>query len=330
MKTLSINSLQDILSLLEGDLLAVDALIHKTLSSEVPLIETIAQHIVDSGGKRLRPMLVVLSAKACGYENGNEHYELAVVIEFIHTATLLHDDVIDKSQLRRGNDTANMIWGNPASVLVGDFLYSRAFQLLASRTNIPVMKLLANATNRLVEAEVKQLMNQHDPNIQEDEYFKVIDGKTGRLFQAATQIGAMLGNDDEHVHTSLANYGLNLGIAFQIIDDLLDYTASPEKLGKNIGDDFAEGKLTLPLIHALRHAPDHLKQYIRECINSDNQTFDINPIIEALTLTGAEKHTHAVAISYMAKAKAALQKIPNSVYKKALEQLCDFVLERHH
>ncbi|CAN7950639.1 unnamed protein product, partial [Ixodes hexagonus] len=225
-------------------------LILSELSSRVPLVQTITHHIVQSGGKRLRPLVVLLTARACGYNKGVEHQELAAIIEFIHTATLLHDDVIDKSDLRRGEKTAHAIWGNQASVLVGDFLYSRAFQILARRSNIPVMKVLANTTNQIAEGEVWQLMNQNDPNIDETTYYEVIRRKTAQLFSAGTEIGAIIGTEEEPLRKAMTAFGLHLGLAYQIIDDLLDYSEDASELDKNVGDDLAEGKATLPLIYA--------------------------------------------------------------------------------
>lgn len=235
---------------IEKELQAVDALMAQELCSTIPLIQTVTERIIQCGGKRLRPLLVLLCAKACGYDHDTEHHELATVVEFIHTATLLHDDVVDSSELRRGSQTSNSLFGNPVSVLVGDFLYSRAFQILAKRNNIPVMKLLAHTTNQISEGEVWQLMNRHDPDIDERTYLEVIRRKTAELFAVSAKIGAIIGTQNTSLYPILFDFGLHLGMAYQIIDDLMDYTADVKVMGKNIGDDLAEGKVTLPLIFA--------------------------------------------------------------------------------
>ncbi len=310
------------------ELRATDALINQELASNVPLIQTIMAHIVHSGGKRLRPLLVLLSAKACGYEQDTEHHELAAVIEFIHTATLLHDDVVDHSNMRRGQQTANALWGNSSSVLVGDFLYSRAFQILARRDNIPVMRVLANTTNQISEGEVWQLMNQHNADINEATYYEVIRRKTAQLFSAAAEIGGLIGQDPSWVKP-MAEFGLHLGMAYQIIDDLLDYTASLEEIGKNIGDDLAEGKATLPLIFAKQHAKPKEAEQIRSAIQNGglNNLPEILSIIES---TNAKNYTYACASKAADSALTVLQQLPHSPYRNALETLTSFVVSRHY
>ncbi|WP_423062907.1 polyprenyl synthetase family protein [Candidiatus Paracoxiella cheracis] len=317
------------------DFEAVNQLIVDELFSTVPLIQTIAQHIVRSGGKRIRPLIVLLSARALNYRQDSEHHELATVIEFIHTATLLHDDVVDKSELRRGQQTANDIWGNEASVLVGDFLYSRAFQILARRDNIPVMKVLANTTNQLSEGEVMQLMNQQDPDISESDYEEVIRRKTAQLFSAAAEIGALISTDDAALHKTMAEFGLHLGLAYQMVDDLLDYTASAEALGKNIGDDLAEGKATLPLIYAMHHAkPEHAK-LIRHAIEnadpqSDNHLKNLDTILLALDETNARDYTLNCAKHHAKLALALLNHLPASPFCDSLKMLTEFVVGRKY
>jgi octaprenyl-diphosphate synthase len=320
--------LSRIRKLVEPDMLAVNKLIATELVSEVPLIHEITAHIIDSGGKRLRPLVVILIAKALDYKEGNEHFELAAIIEFIHTATLLHDDVVDNSTLRRGEKTANAIWGNQGSVLTGDFLYSRAFQILARRNNIPVMNVLADTTNEISEGEMLQLMNCNDPNITEDEYYGVIRRKTAQLYSAATEIGAMISTTDKSLQSDLANYGLHLGMAFQMVDDLLDYTASSEESGKNLGDDLAEGKVTLPLLYAMREGSSQQKQLIQQAIkNSDLEA--INAIIAVIADTNAVQYTMQCAKNEATLSRQCLSKLPESKYKEALHHLTDFVLDRH-
>lgn len=318
------------------DFEAVNQLIVNELFSTVPLIQTIAQHIVRSGGKRIRPLIVLLSARALNHRQDSEHHELATVIEFIHTATLLHDDVVDKSELRRGQQTANDIWGNEASVLVGDFLYSRAFQILARRDNIPVMKVLANTTNQLSEGEVMQLMNQQNPDISESDYQEVIRRKTAQLFSAAAEIGALISTDDTALHKTMANFGLHLGLAYQIVDDLLDYTASIETLGKNIGDDLAEGKATLPLIYAMHHAKPAQAKLIRHAIenagsginNSLEKNFD--DILLAIDETNARDYTFNCAKHHANLALALLNHLPASPFCDSLKMLTEFVVGRKY
>jgi octaprenyl-diphosphate synthase len=252
-------------SLVSQDMQAVNHLIQQRLQSNVALINQLSHYIISSGGKRLRPMLVLLSAGASAYRR-RDHIMLAAVIEFIHTATLLHDDVVDASSLRRGQQTANSIWGNEASVLVGDFLYSRAFQMMVEVQQMRIMDILSNATNVIAEGEVLQLLNCHEPDTTEESYLQVIRSKTAKLFEAAAQLGAVLAEQSAAVETALASYGMHLGTAFQLIDDVLDYSATPEEMGKNVGDDLAEVKPTLPLIYTLRHANPTHQAVIREAI----------------------------------------------------------------
>lgn len=309
------------------DLEAVDALMLKELSSNIPLMQKIAHHIIQSGGKRLRPLIVLLTAHACGYDQNVEHHELAVVIEFIHTATLLHDDVIDKSNQRRGQQTANMIWGNSASVLVGDFLYSRAFQILAKRNNISIMKVLANTANEIAEGEVWQLMNQNDPNIAESTYYEVIRRKTAQLFSAAAEIGAIIGTKNEAVRKAMASFGLYIGMAYQIIDDLLDYSENPFKLDKNIGDDLAEGKVTLPLIYAKQHTTLQKAELIREAIKKGGLG-NLQSIMQIISDTRAREYTQQRATQEIAKAQIQLQKLPLSHFRHSMEALATFIVNR--
>src|SRR5215467_7213889 len=258
-------TLDEIRNLAEDDLHAVDGVIRARLKSAVPLVDQVAEHIIAGGGKRLRPLLVVLAARACGYA-GSGHIEAAAFIEFIHTATLLHDDVVDGSALRRGRHTANQVFGNPASVLVGDFVYSRAFQMMATLASQPVMEIMAEATNVIAEGEVLQLMNAHDPDTTEQRYLEVIYRKTARLFQAGAEVAAVLADSSAERRAALAAYGRHLGTAYQLVDDVLDYRSSPAERGKNLGDDLAEGKPTLPLIHALKNGTEAQRATIRRAI----------------------------------------------------------------
>lgn len=324
---LSTTTLEQIRIPVMHDLQGLNRLICEELVSDINLIQAITAHIINSGGKRLRPLLVILSARACGYQSNDEHLELAAIIEFVHTATLLHDDVVDESQLRRGKNTANAIWGNQASVLVGDFLYSRAFQLLAKRSNVPVMKVLADTTNAIAEGEVLQLMNRNDPDINEATYMQVITRKTARLFESSAQTGAMLGSRNHNIHQALATYGLNIGLAFQIVDDLLDYTASSEQMGKNVGDDLAEGKMTLPLIYAMQKANPEIIQAIREAV-TDGGLERLDTIIHTLHETNAIARSQQKARALADTARQAISILPTSDYQQSLDQLVDFVIER--
>lgn len=320
--------LTEIQHLLANDLQSTNQLITKQLVSDVPVIQTIAQHIISSGGKRLRPLLVLLSANYFGYQ-GHEHHELAAIIEFVHTATLLHDDVVDASKLRRGQDTANQIWGNQISVLVGDFLYSRAFQLLTQRSHIEVMKVLAQTTNAIAEGEVTQLVNRHDPEVSEAVYIEVIRRKTACLFSAAAEVGALLGRPPLAQQQAMADYGMHLGIAFQIIDDLLDYTANKTDMGKNMGDDLAEGRATLPLIYTLKHCEAAAAEQIRTAVRQGDLS-QLDLILDIMTKTQAKQYTLAVAQNHAAQALNALQGLPGNPYLQAMQQLVGFVLNRNY
>jgi octaprenyl-diphosphate synthase len=306
----------------------VDALIRARLASDVVLVNQIAEHIVGAGGKRLRPMLVLLAAQAAGYE-GTHDVLLAAVVEFIHTATLLHDDVVDESDLRRGRKTANALWGNAASVLVGDFLYSRAFQMMVEADDMRVMRILADTTNRIAEGEVLQLLNIHNPDVDEAAYLRVIERKTAVLFAAATRLGGLLGKLPAAQEDALASYGLNLGFAFQIADDVLDYVADAGTLGKNIGDDLAEGKVTLPLIYALEHADSAQAAHIRRAIETGGLDA-LDAILAAIRGSGAVARARARAQGYADAAKTALSTLPHSAARNALAALADYALQRDH
>ena len=308
------------------DMRAVDVLIRDSLSSDVALVSQVSEYIVMSGGKRLRPLIVLLAARALGYE-GEQHVRAAVIVEFIHTATLLHDDVVDSSERRRGRDSANTVFGNQASVLVGDFLYSRAFQMMVDIGSMRVMEILADATNTIAAGEVMQLMNVHDPDTSEDDYRQVIYRKTARLFEAGAQIAAVLAECDVPVEQSMLAYGQNLGTAFQLVDDALDYDASADELGKNLGDDLAEGKPTLPLIYAMQQGNDAEKKLIREAIvrGGIERLDEIKAIIES---TGALQYTSARAQEAADRAIDALSALPDSDYKQALTALAEFAVLR--
>ena len=295
-------SFDEVAALAHDDMLAVNRLISSSLATDVALVSQVSEYIVKSGGKRLRPVIVLLAAHALGYE-GEQHVRAATIIEFIHTATLLHDDVVDSSERRRGKDSANTVFGNQASVLVGDFLYSRAFQMMVDIDSMRVMQILANATNTIAAGEVMQLMNVHDPDTTEEAYRMVIYRKTARLFEAGAQIAAVLSGTGKGVEASVMAYGQNLGTAFQLIDDALDYNASTEELGKNIGDDLAEGKPTLPLIYAMQQGNDAERQMIRAAIENGGLEH-IEEITRTIRDTGALEYTHQQAIAHADKAKA--------------------------
>lgn len=306
----------------------VDQVILQQLSSDVLLINQIGTHIINSGGKRLRPMLAVLSACALGYD-GKKHITLAAIIEFIHTATLLHDDVVDESDLRRGVKTANAIWGNAASVLVGDFLHTRSFEMMVSLDEMRIMELLSHTTNAIAEGEVLQLLNINNPDTTESQYFEVINRKTAKLFEVTTQLGAVLCKADESIELALAEYGLHLGNAFQIMDDLLDYTADQEILGKNLGDDLAEGKPTLPLIYAMAHGSEAQTAFIRQAIK-DGDRSAYGDILTIITQTGALDYTAKIAKNEAEKAINSLTLLADSDYKNAMIQLALFSIQRQY
>lgn len=319
-------SFDDVAALARDDMQAVDRLISTSLETDVALVSQICEHIVTSGGKRLRPLIVLLAARALGYE-GEQHVRAATIIEFIHTATLLHDDVVDSSARRRGQDSANTVFGNQASILVGDFLYSRAFQMMVHIDDMSVMQILADATNTIAAGEVMQLMNVHDPDTTEDDYRQVIYRKTARLFEAGAQIAAVLSAQDASVEAAMVDYGRHLGTAFQLVDDALDFAASPEELGKNIGDDLAEGKATLPLIYAMKKASEADRNVIRDAILAGGLgKFDqITAIIES---TGALLYTADKAREVANLAIASLTGVPDSKFKQALIDVADLSVQR--
>jgi octaprenyl-diphosphate synthase len=304
----------------------MDSFIYTELKSEIPLINQLVLHILQCGGKRIRPLLVLLSARAFEHQK-QHHIDLAAAIELIHTATLLHDDVVDNSSLRRGHETAHTIWGNEASVLVGDFLYSRAFQLIVRTQNLPVINIFSNATNLIAEGEVMQLVNCHDADTSEQSYFQVIERKTAKLFEVATQAGAALATDHNDHMLAMKQYGLHLGIAYQLIDDVLDYSAETEQMGKNKGNDLIEGKPTLPLIYALRNGKPSEIALIRHAIESGSVENFMN-IIEIIESTGAIEYTANAAKEYAEKATKILTAIPESPYSRAMHTLAEFVVER--
>jgi octaprenyl-diphosphate synthase len=315
-------------SLIEKDMQAVDAVIRARLYSDVPLVREIAEYIIAGGGKRMRPALLLLAAGSLGYR-GADHHELAAVVEFIHTATLLHDDVVDESKLRRGRDTANAQFGNAASVLVGDFLYSRAFQMMVAQGNMRVMEILAEATNIIAEGEVLQLMNCHNADVGVDEYLRVVRYKTAKLFEASSRLGAVLGEASEELEAGLAAYGMHLGTAFQIVDDILDYSGESGEIGKNLGDDLAEGKPTLPLIHVIRHGTPAQSEMVRTALEQGGRDA-FRDIIEAVQMTGALDASMAVAEAEVERAKASLSALSDSQYKEALIQLAVFAVARRY
>ena len=316
-----------------ADLQRVDAVIRSRLGSDVALVRQVAEYIVAGGGKRLRPALVLLSARAVGYpgncagDGGEQHYEMAAVVEFIHTATLLHDDVVDASEMRRGRRTANAEFGNAASVLVGDFLYSRAFQMMLGAGSMRVMQVLADATNKIAEGEVLQLMNCHDPDVDEGGYLEVIRRKTAKLFEAAARLGAVLGNAPPAVEAGLAEYGMHLGTAFQLIDDVLDYSGDAATIGKSLGDDLAEGKPTLPLIRAMACGTAAQAATVRRAIVEGGRD-DFAKVLEALRATGALAYAHDVALREAEAARRALQAVPASDCKDSLLELASFSVVR--
>ena len=312
--------------LLADDMAAVDQVIRTRLRSEVVLVNQIGEYIIGGGGKRLRPALVVLSAHAFGYQ-GKFHHDLAAVVEFIHTATLLHDDVVDESELRRGKATASAMFGNAASVLVGDFLYSRAFQMMVEVGEMSVMQTLADATNLIAEGEVLQLLNCHDADVDTANYMRVIHCKTAKLFEAAMRLGAILGKASAAEQEAAAKYGMHLGTAFQLVDDVLDYSANEAQTGKHLGDDLAEGKPTLPLIYAMQHGTAEQAAVVRSAIeNGDVEKF--SAVLEVIHATGALDYTREVAMRETAAACEALAGLPDSVHKQCLLDLAHFAATR--
>ena len=321
-------SFDDILQRCQSDMQAVDQVIHQRLSSDVALINQLSHYIVNSGGKRLRPLLAVLSAKMFNYQ-GDLHHLMAAIIEFIHTATLLHDDVVDESDLRRGNETANALFGNAASVLVGDFLYSRAFEMMVDVDDMRVMQILATTTNVIAEGEVMQLMNVHDADTSEEKYLEVIYCKTARLFEAATQLGAILCDRDEKEVQAMATYGRYLGTAFQLIDDVMDYSSNSEEMGKNVGDDLAEGKPTLPLIYAMQKGSIEQVTLIKSAIEKGGYD-KIDQVQAIIQHTGALSYTEEMAQKQARLAIDALACLPDSEYKTLLENIARLSVHRSH
>jgi len=319
-------SFDDIAALAAADRHAVDQLISDSLESDVVLVSQVSEYIVMSGGKRLRPLVVLLAARALGYE-GKQHVRAATIVEFIHTATLLHDDVVDSSSRRRGQDSANAVFGNQASVLVGDFLYSRAFQMMVDIGNMRVMQILADATNTIAAGEVMQLMNVHDPETTEDDYRQVIYRKTARLFEAGAQIAAVLNGQGDEIESSMINYGRHLGTAFQLVDDALDYDASADELGKNIGDDLAEGKATLPLIYAMKEGSGEDRKIIRDAI-LEGGLDQLERITAIIRSTGALQYTADKAREAADNAIASLSRVPESKYKQALINIAELSIQR--
>jgi octaprenyl-diphosphate synthase len=311
-----------------ADMDAMNEVIRRELHSDVNLVNQIAEYIISAGGKRIRPVLVLLIANAYGYQ-GRAHYDLAAVVEFIHTATLLHDDVVDESSLRRGRQTANALFGNAASVLVGDFLYSRAFQMMVGVGQMRVMQILADATNVIAEGEVMQLLNMHDPEVAEERYLLVIRSKTAKLFEAAAELGALIGGASDADVAAAGEYGRCLGTAFQLIDDALDYSGHVAEIGKNVGDDLREGKPTLPLIYLMKNGTPEQRELVRACIEEgDEQHF--NAVLDAITHSGALAYTRQQADIAARQAAAAISTLPENKYKASLLQLCAFAVERNH
>jgi len=328
----SIMTLDAIKTLVAADLAHVDRVIRERLASDVVLVNQVAEYIIAGGGKRLRPLVVVIAARACGYPRGESeqrHTEAAAIIELIHTATLLHDDVVDDSALRRGRDTANSVWGNEASVLVGDYLYSRAFEMMVTLGEMRIMDIMASATNKIAEGEVLQLMNANDPETSEQRYFDVIYRKTAKLFEAGCGVAGVLTGASTAQQEALRAYGKHLGTAFQLADDALDYSSTSAELGKNLGDDLAEGKPTLPLIHALRHGNTEQQAMIRHAIEHGGLE-QLAAITSAIESTGGLAYTARRARQEADAAKTALATIADSPYQRALSELADFAVARTH
>jgi len=321
-------SLAECRMLVADDMVRVDQLIRARLSSDVALIDQLGAYIIGAGGKRLRPQLVLYASGACGYD-GDAHIATAAIIEFIHTATLLHDDVVDASELRRGNRTANAVWGNEAAVLVGDFLYSRSFEMMVEVRSLDLMEILAGTTNRIAEGEVMQLLNVHDPEITEARYIEVIEAKTGRLFRAATELGAVLAERDDTMRQALADFGMHLGTAFQIADDVLDYRSDSESMGKNVGDDLAEGKTTLPLIYAMRDGTPEQRRCVAAAIREGGLAA-LDEVLGAIRSTDALERSMQRASDSAAAAIASLAPLPRSVWRDALETIARYSVERGH
>ncbi|MGH8854615.1 MAG: octaprenyl diphosphate synthase [Telluria sp.] len=310
------------------DMESVNTVIRQRLHSEVSLVNQIAEYIISAGGKRIRPVLVLLLANAYGYR-GTAHHELAAVVEFIHTATLLHDDVVDESSMRRGRQTANALFGNAASVLVGDFLYSRSFQMMVALDNMRVMRILSDATNVIAEGEVLQLLNMHDPDVTHESYLKVIRSKTAKLFEAAAELGALVGGADDEQIAAAGEFGRSLGTAFQLIDDVLDYAGDAAEIGKNLGDDLREGKPTLPLIWLMEHGTAEQRELVRSCIEHGDEA-QFEAVLAAVTASGALAYTRQQAEQAARRAAEAIAGLQESEYKASLLQLCSFAVDRNH
>ncbi len=320
---------QKIHSVVESDFLAVDRFIIDQLHSEVPLVESIGHYIVEAGGKRMRPVLVLLAARS-GDLRREQHIAMAAVIEFIHTATLLHDDVVDMSTLRRGRPTVNAQWNNPSSVLVGDFIYSRAFQILVQIGDMRIMEIIADTTNKIAEGEVLQLITKNNPDSSEQNYMQVIRSKTAILFQAAAQCGAILGAASAENEDSLRRFGMHLGIAFQLIDDVLDYVGDADAMGKNIGDDLAEGKPTLPLIHAMHNCPPDQAEKIKLSLSADSLGPDtLQEVISIVQNSGGLDYTRELAEQEAAQATQCLTPLPESQFRDAMQAMVDFAINRN-
>jgi octaprenyl-diphosphate synthase len=320
--------LETAVSLVSNDLESVNDTIQRRLKSDIALINTLGAYIVKSGGKRLRPLILLLCARCCEYK-GSEHILLAAVIEFIHTATLLHDDVVDASATRRGQPTANHVWGNEASVLVGDFLYSRSFEMMVETRNMEVMDILASTTNAIAEGEVLQLLNAHSPDTSEQQYMDTIHRKTAKLFESAAQLGGVIAGAGPETTSAMATYGIHLGTAFQLVDDILDYSADSESIGKDIGDDLAEGKPTLPLIFAMEHGTGQQRKTITRAVENGERE-KIDEILQIVQSTGALEYTLNKARHQSRLASSALSPLPQNRYKTALEHLAEFSIVRGH
>lgn len=319
-------TIDHIKSLVSEDFQAVNALIIDKIQSQIGLIDDLSHHIVQSGGKRMRPLLVLLAARACGYE-GQAHIALAAMVEFFHTATLLHDDVVDESMLRRGRQTANSIWGSKASILVGDYLFTQSVQLMVNAGNTDVLRLMADTSHQISCGEVRQLANRHNPSLSFEEYFAVIEAKTALLFAASSSIGAIISQAGKPLEQSLYDYGLHLGNAFQLIDDALDYCSDAQTLGKNVGDDLADGKATLPLLYAYQQgSPEQQHQIKSSLLQGD--TNNLQTILKALEETKAIEYTRQFAKDEIDRAISALQELPESKYRTALIQLAEFAINR--
>lgn len=325
---LPVTDLEQVLALGAPDMEKVNACIREALTSEVVLVNQVAEYIVGSGGKRLRPLLLCLAARACAYD-GDRHWTLAAIIEFIHTATLLHDDVVDESDTRRGRRTAHAVWGNSAAVLVGDFLYSRSFQLMVTLDDMRIMEILADTTNTIAEGEVLQLLNLGDPEVSRDAYFRVIDNKTAKLFEAAGRLAAVISGQDRAMEDRLAAYGAHLGRAFQMADDLLDYAGDSEALGKNVGDDLAEGKPTLPLIVARERCTEAERELIDRAIANGGHDH-LEAVLDVIRRTGALATTAEQARQEAARALEAIGDLPESTWKQALAALAEHSHQRTH